>query len=174
MSIIVWLTGSQVRQSHVWLRDTGRKHVELQKGWRYSNHRQAWPRGRMVFRDLRGTKWVLPDWICYPHEGGMSVMLLILYSFISCWIEWQQCFLLVSWYIHPTYPPLPLQDPTAPKPNLVNAASFSGPHSGDESSPVISRKRSGSTRSTKSEKSEYGGGTYSMMEFAMHNFRHGQ
>lgn len=76
-----------------------------------------------------------------------------------------------------TYPSPP-QDPDAvPKSNLMKAASVGSlyqPENTESSSPDLRRARSGSTRSTKSEKSEYGQETYSMMEFAMHNFRHGQ
>ena len=36
------------------------------------------------------------------------------------------------------------------------------------------RNRSGSVRSTRSDKSEYGTDKYSMMEFAMNHFKHGQ
>ncbi|XP_032227086.2 unconventional myosin-XV isoform X2 [Nematostella vectensis] len=68
------------------------------------------------------------------------------------------------------------EDPgTVRKGNLMKAASLGNlfTESADES-PKGTHSRRDSVRSSKSDKSEYGHEKFSMMEFAMHYFRHGQ
>lgn len=60
--------------------------------------------------------------------------------------------------------------------NLVKAASVGSLLSLDSDGPMSGdlRSRAGSVKSTRSDKSEYASDKHSMMEFAMHYFRHGR
>ena len=70
----------------------------------------------------------------------------------------------------------PQAAPTARPSNLVKSASMGSLLNADPDGPMSGepRARTGSVKSTRSDKSEYNSDKHSMMEFAMQYFRHGR